>query len=351
MLEGAWQRLVDMPGASGPPLGSGVIRSVAEDFQVDEVLGFEPDDDGEHVLLHIRKRDTNTQWLAGELARWVGIPPGDVSYAGLKDRHAVTTQWFSLRMTHRSEPDWQTFDNPLIEVLAAHRHRKKLRRGALRGNRFQLRIRALSAEPEAMDVRLAQLRSAGMPNYFGEQRFGHDYQNLDRAAEIFSKHRRRVSRNLRGLVISAVRSQLFNQVLAQRIEQGNWNRPVPGDYYMLEGTRSGFSDEQEEESRLTIRCETQDIHPSGPMWGRGRPLVSAQTAELEQTVLEPFEAWRNGLEHVGLQQERRPLRVRLADLDWSFESGGDLLLSFFLPAGSYATALLRELILVQYPEE
>ncbi len=351
MSERAWQTLEEMPIASGTPLGYGQIRVVAEDFQVDEVLGFEPDGDGEHVLLHLRKRDTNTQWLAGELARWAGIPPGEVSYAGLKDRHAVTTQWFSLRMAGQAEPDWKAFENDQVQVLAAHRHRRKLRRGALQGNRFQLRIRTLNADPEKLDARLRQLRSTGMPNYFGEQRFGHGYQNLDRAAEVFTRNRRRVSRHLRGLVISAIRSQLFNQVLATRITRGDWDKPIPGDYFMLEGSRTGFTDDRDEADRLMLRCEQQDIHPSGPLWGRGRPLVNDQVGALEQAVLSPFDEWRNGLEHVGLAQERRALRVRLPDLDWSFEPEGGLLLRFFLPAGCYATVLLRELIQVQYPEE
>jgi tRNA pseudouridine13 synthase len=351
MSDQAWQTLDTMPRASGSPLGSGVIRTVAEDFQVDEALGFDPDGDGEHVLLQIRKRGTNTQWLAGELARWAGIPPGDVSYAGLKDRHALTTQWFSLRMAGQPEPDWRGFENHEIRVLGVHRHRRKLRRGALQGNYFQIRIRALNADPEALDQRLRQLRGSGMPNYFGEQRFGHGYQNLQRAPEIFSRNRRRMSRHLRGLIISAVRSQLFNQVLARRIEGEIWDRPLAGDYFMLEGSRAGFPHDREETSRLAQRCEQQDIHPSGPMWGRGRSLVNDQTGALEQAVLEPFDAWRNGLEHVGLEQERRPLRVRLPDLDWMFEPSGDLVLKFFLPAGCYATVLLRELIQVQYPEE
>ncbi|MET0050988.1 MAG: tRNA pseudouridine(13) synthase TruD [Candidatus Thiodiazotropha sp.] len=351
MSERAWQTLDEMPGASGAPLGFGQVRAVAEDFQVDEVLGFEADGEGEHVLLHVRKRNTNTQWLAGELARWAGIPPGEVSYAGLKDRHAVTTQWFSLRMPGQAEPDWKGFENDQVEVLAAHRHRRKLRRGALQGNRFQLRIRALNAEPEKLESRLQHLRNTGMPNYFGEQRFGHGYQNLERAAEVFSRHRRRVSRNLRGLIISAVRSQLFNQVLAARIARGDWNKPVPGDYFMLEGSRSGFTDDREDTERLMLRCEQQDIHPTGPLWGRGRPLINDQAEALEQETLSPFDEWRNGLEHVGLAQERRALRVCLPDLAWSFEPGDELVLKFFLPAGCYATVLLRELIQIQYPEE
>jgi tRNA pseudouridine13 synthase len=317
---------------------------IPEDFQVDEVLGFDPDGEGEHLLVQLRKRQTNTHWLAGELARLAAIPSRDVSYAGMKDRQAVTTQWFSLRMAGRPEPEWGRLESELVQILQIHRHRRKLRRGALRGNRFIIRIRDLGGQREALEQRLVRLRDLGMPNYFGEQRFGHDYQNLELAQQLFSRSAARMKRHLRGLVISAARSQLFNQVLAERIAQGNWNLPLEGDYFKLDGSRSGFHDDPQQQAELVRRCRLQDIHPSGPLWGRGRSLVNAQAGELERRVLSAFGAWRDGLEHVGLEQERRPLRVSLRDLSWRFTEDDCLELDFFLPAGSYATALLRELI-------
>ncbi|MEJ2610590.1 MAG: tRNA pseudouridine(13) synthase TruD [Candidatus Thiodiazotropha sp.] len=344
MTDNHWQTLDEMPYAYGPPLGNGVIRSMPEDFLVDEVLGFEPDGDGEHLLLHVKKRQTNTNWLAGQLARFAGIATKDVSYAGMKDRHAVTTQWFSLRMAGSPEPDWGQFESDLIQVLEVHRHRRKLRRGSLQGNNFQLRIRELNAAPEQLEARLIRLKESGMPNYFGVQRFGHDYQNLAKAEQIFCRKGPRMDRQLRGLVISAVRSQLFNQVLAERVGQGSWDKPLKGEYFNLDGSRSGFISDTACEADLTARCEQQDIHPSGPLWGRGRPLVAEEVGELEDRVLQPFDAWRDGLEHVGLEQERRPLRVRLQSLSWRFQDDTSLELSFFLPAGCFATALLRELI-------
>jgi tRNA pseudouridine13 synthase len=321
-----------------------VIRTTPDDFQVDEVLGFDPDGEGEHLLLQVRKRQTNTHWLAGELARLAEIPPKDVSYAGMKDRHAVTTQWFSLRMAGRPAPDWRRLESDLIQILQVHPHRRKLRRGALRGNRFLIRIRDLTADKAELEQRLTQLREMGMPNYFGEQRFGRDYQNLAMAEQLFSAAGKRMKRQLRGLVISAVRSQLFNQVLAARISQGCWNSPLRGDYFKLDGSRAGFVDDPDQRADLSQRCRLQDIHPSGPLWGRGRPLVDALAAELESRALSAFGAWRDGLEHVGLEQERRPLRVRLQDLAWHWTDDGCLALGFFLPAGSFATVLLRELI-------
>jgi tRNA pseudouridine13 synthase len=326
------------------------MRQQAEDFQVDEVLGFAPDGAGEHLLLHIRKRDTNTNWLAGQLARYAGIPSRDVSYAGLKDRHAVTTQWFSLCLAGKPEPDWSGLNDKLIEVLAVDRHQRKLRRGSLQGNRFNILLRNLEADREMLEGRLQRLKQEGMPNYFGEQRFGHDYQNLTRFDELLGDgKRRRIDRHLRGLLISAVRSQLFNEVVAARIERQCWNTPLPGDHFLLDGCRSEVADELQEE-QLAELCQRLDIHPSGPMWGRGRLPVAQQAAALEQSVLAPFDAWRDRLEHLGLSQERRSLRLRLDDLAWSFEAEGSALrLGFFLPAGAFATVLLRELLDVSSP--
>jgi tRNA pseudouridine13 synthase len=343
-----WQYLDEMPYAFGAPLSTGVIRSVPEDFQVDEILGFEADGEGEHLLLQVRKKQTNTHWLAEQLAKLASIPVKDVSYAGMKDRHAVTTQWYSLRLAGRPEPCWSTIQSDLIQILALHRHRRKLRRGCLKGNRFQIRIRGLQVGRQCLEERLERLRKQGMPNYFGNQRFGHKYQNLEQAERLFSPNRGRMSRTLRGLVMSAVRSQLFNQVLAARIEANLWNAPLSGDYFKLDGSRRGFHDDQEQDSLLARRCQQQDIHPSGPLWGRGRTLVTGQAAELEEQALGGLASWQYGLEHLGLEQERRALRVRLQDLTWHFETTSDLVLHFFLPAGCFATVLLRELIRPDY---
>jgi tRNA pseudouridine13 synthase len=339
----AWQPLAELPRAYGPRPGRGRIRSRAEDFQVDEIPSFEPDGEGEHLLLRIRKRNTNTDWLARQLARLGGLPIVDVGYAGLKDRNAVTSQWFSLRLAGRPEPDWRDLESDEIQILERVWHGRKLRRGALQGNRFRLLIRALSGQSPALEQRLQQLRQGGFPNYFGEQRFGHGYGNLERADAMFARRLKRLDRHRRGLYISAARSQLFNQVLAARLEQGNWNRPLAGDLLMLEGTQSWFP-ALEIDSELERRAAQLDLHPTGPLWGRGRPQVDGPAGALEATVLADFEFWCQGLEHCGLSQERRALRVAVADLAWTFPTADELELSFSLPAGSYATALLRELL-------
>ena len=340
--------LQEMPCANGRPLGTGLIRSSADDFQVDEQLGFAPDGEGEHVLLRIRKRDTNTIWLAKQIARLAGVPPRDVSYAGLKDRHAVTTQWFSVRLAGKPEPDWSQLNSDLLELLEQGRHRRKLRRGALQGNRFCLTVRQLQADRGGLEARLQRLRHQGAPNFFGEQRFGHGYGNLAQADAMFAGSAGRLDRKLRGLLISAARSQLFNAVLAKRIARGDWQRPLPGERLVLDGCHSSFLVDEPDQALLS-RCEALDVHPSGPLWGRGESLVEAEVRELESAVLAPFESWRNGLEFVGLEQERRALRMRLDDLQWEFPQPDQLVLSFGPEAGSYATMVLRELLEVTPP--
>ena len=344
MSDRSWQYLDEMPYAFGPPQATGVIRQEPEDFWVDEMLGFEPDGEGEHWLLHLQKRNSNTAWVAQQLARLAGVRPRDVSYAGQKDRHAVTRQWFSVWLPGKEAPDWQQINSDEIQLLTASPHQRKLRTGALQGNRFQLRIRQLKCDRDELEDRLSRIAKEGVPNYFGDQRFGHDYGNLTQASRLFRGELRRLSRHKQGIYLSAARSQLFNQLLAARIERSCWNRALAGDQMMLQGSHSLFAiDEVNEE--IEQRLDELDIHPTGPLWGRGRVSSSLQAAALENEVLAPFEEWRDGLEWKGLKQDRRALRVKVSKLSWQFVE--DVLeMAFELPAGSYATMVLRELLQV-----
>lgn len=334
--------LDEMPYAHGGAVGAGLIKQSCDDFIVDEDLGFAPDGDGDHWLIRVRKRNTNTLWLRGQLARIAVVKPMDVGYAGLKDRQAVTTQWFSVPATGADQVDWQELGLDDVELLEVSRHHKKLRVGSLRGNRFQITLRQVTASEPDMLHRLQALRQFGMPNYFGAQRFGHDRDNLVKANALFSGRIRRIERKQRGLLISAVRSQLFNEVLALRIAEGHWNQPLPGDAMLDEqGQVHQLGDDIDD--ILLAECASLRLHPSGPLWGRGRSTVTKQVAELENRALQPFEKWRDKLEHVGLKQERRALRIPLPDLNWQ-RDGDTWQLSFTLPAGCYATVLLRELV-------
>lgn len=328
--------------ANGRPLVTGTIRGTADDFQVDEDLGFEPAGKGEHILLQIRKRHANTETLARQLAKLAGVKSMDVGYAGLKDRIAATSQWFSVNLAGKPEPDWTQLASSDIEFLTVARHDRKLRRGALQGNRFTLVVRNLQGDSAAIEQRLTRIARDGVPNYFGEQRFGH--ANLERAMAMFEGRIRVKDRHQRSMYLSSVRSELFNRVLAHRVAAGNWNRAMDGDVMMLNGTHSIFSIMQVD-AEIEQRVMQHDIHPTGPLWGRGELRTALLARQLEEDVLQACALWRNGLEQAELDQQRRALRLNVAGLQWSFTAPGDLQLQFCLPPGSYATMVLREAVL------
>jgi len=329
--------------AHGGPVGTGRLRSRPEDFEVEEILGFEPDGEGQHRLLWVQKRDTNTDWLAGRLARFAGVKRRDVGYAGLKDRHAVTRQWFSVDLAGRDEPDWSALGIEGVTVLRAEPHRRKLRRGTLQGNRFWIVIRELDAEPARLEARLDAVRRLGVPNYFGEQRFGRNGDNLQAAKALFGGRKIR-DRHARSLSLSAARSWLFNDILNVRVERGDWNRPLAGDVMMLAGTRSHFVAE-ETGAELERRVHEFDIHPTGPLWGRGELPSRAEAGSLEAELPRRHPLFCQGLERAGLEQERRALRLAVPDLAWTLDTeAGTLTLEFTLLAGAYATTVLREIV-------
>jgi tRNA pseudouridine13 synthase len=332
-----------LPHAFGTPAAAGEIRCQPEDFQVDETLGFEPDGEGEHLLLRIRKRNSNTGWVAGELARLAGVPMRDVSYAGLKDRNAVTSQWFCVRLAGKAEPNWHQLESEELTLLQLGRHRRKLRRGALRENRFRILIRNLQGDREALERRLADIKKRGVPNFFGEQRFGHQENNLRMADFLFEGKLKKLNRNKRGMYLSAARSYLFNQVLAQRVQTGDWEQALPGDLMMLDGSRAIFSP-QEIDEEIRHRVEILDIHPTGPLFGAGPSGTGQEVQALEQRILETHTVWLEGLGRFGLKSERRALRSRIRELEWSWPAEDQLELRFGLAPGSYATTLLREII-------
>lgn len=331
-----------LPYAHGGPPVAGRLRVAPEDFRVDEVLGFTPRGEGSHAYLHIRKTGNNTEWVARQLAKCVGVKLLDIGYAGLKDRNAVTTQWFSVNMAGRSDPDWSVLDAPGITVIAATRHDRKLRRGSLQGNRFELRVRDVVGDIEALPARLTQAAELGIPNYFGEQRFGREGANLHAATALFAGARRERDRHKRGLYLSAARSYLFNQVLGRRVADGTWNRALAGDVLMLEGSHSIFGVESVD-GEIERRIGERDVHPTGPLWGRGALRVQGEPLRLEREIAAALPALAAGLEDEGMEQERRALRIAVHGLEWQ-RQGSDLTLAFRLPAGAYATVLIREVV-------
>ena len=330
---------LDFPRLYGQPASQGVIRSVPEDFQVEEQLGFEPDGTGEHLLVQLRKRGENTQWIARQLAKQAGIAPKDVSYCGLKDRHAVTTQWFSLWLPGRDDPDLSGLPET-VEVLQSGRHGRKLKRGAHRANRFVLIVREL-AQSEPLEERLEQIRERGVPNYFGEQRFGHEGSNLCQADKLFRGEIRIRDRHKRGMAISAARAYLFNRVLAERIRRGCLDRYLDGDKAVVRG--SSNLTQETDSILLSQQIDNLELHPTAPMMGRGRPLVEGAALALETDILTGFENWCEGLERLGQARERRSVRFLPRQFEWHWIEPQLLQLSFELPPGTYATSVLREI--------
>lgn len=331
------------PRVLGEPENTAIFRREVEDFQVEEELGFEPSGEGEHVFLWIEKNNSNTAWVADQLASFAKVARRDVAYSGLKDRRAATWQWFSVTIPGKSMPDWSAIDSEGFRVISAQRHAKKLRRGVHRRNRFRICLRDVSGDRSVLEKRCESVRDYGCPNYFGEQRFGRGANNLNQARAMFAG-RRVKNRDKRSMYLSAVRSWLFNEVLAERVRAGNWNRCLDGDIYALAGSSSLFHSDASKD--LGPRMDAMDIHATGPMWGRGGMRSEGACAELEATVCAANSALCEGLEAAGLSADRRALRQIPQEFEWHW-SGEDIILDFWLDRGCFATAVLRELVTIK----
>ena len=334
--------MTELPRAHGVPALVARLRSRPEDFFVEELPGFEPSGAGEHLLLTIEKRGMNTAFAAKRIAALAGVDDSAIGHAGLKDRHAVTRQRFTVWIPKKIAPDIDALQSDDLRVLDHAWHARKLPRGALAGNRFVLVLREPEGERDAIETRLRAIASQGVPNYFGEQRFGRGGGNVQQAVAMFAG--RRVKREERTMLLSAARSELFNRELAARVQAGSWNGALDGEVWMLDGSRSVFGPETLT-NELQARLAAFDIHPSGPLWGEGE-LRSAEVArEVELAALQGDTATRlrNGLERAGLKQERRALRLRPQESTLRWRDDGALELAFALPPGCYATTVLREL--------
>jgi tRNA pseudouridine13 synthase len=329
------------PHAHGAPLLCAVLRAVPGDFIVEEDLGFVPAGAGAHLLLKVRKTDANTAWVARELARLGGCRPADVGYAGLKDRRAVAIQWFSVPRP-RASIDWASARGAGFEVLEALPHTRKLPRGALAGNRFTIRLRAGDGDgvrlASGLAERLATIAGRGVPNYFGPQRFGREGGNLARAAQDLT----RLARAERSLALSAARSVVFNALLAARVAEGSWEHLLAGDLAGLDG-RGSFFPVGAPDGTLAARAQRLEIHPTGPLWGAGQPATAAGVLELETRIGAQFPAQCALCVAAGMAQERRSLRLKVAELACEPQPDAAVL-RFRLARGGFATAVLRELV-------
>ncbi len=333
-----------LPRAFGGAVLQAMIRSTPDDFIVEEDLGFAPSGSGEHLFLIVEKRGANTSYVAKKLARWASVAEMAVSYAGMKDRHALTRQAFTVHLPKKIAPDFSTLEPETeFRVLSHTWHAKKLPKGALRGNRFVLTLRNVQGKPAAIEQRLQQIAARGVPNWFGEQRFGRDGGNVEAAKAMFAGQR--MQRDQRSILLSAARSHLFNRILAERIARGAWDVAMPGEVFALDGSRSVFGPEPDIHApELAERIARFDIHPSGALWGAGELRSVEAVRELEAAIAASEPAITAGLESADLAQERRALRLPVREFAWCWQGDDVLELRFFLPAGAYATAVLQELI-------
>jgi len=332
---------LDWPYAYGAPPAKALFKSSPEDFKVNELFEGSFSGEGEHILLKIEKKGLNTEDVVKSLARLLNRPIKSISYAGLKDRQAITTQWLSIHAPGEEIEGIDLISETGWRVLEYTRHSKKLKPGFLSGNQFILRLKEVS-DIDVLVQRIELIKTRGVPNYFGEQRFGRNAGNLYKAEQILVEGRKIKDRFLKGMYFSAARSWIFNSVLAKRVEENTWNIPINGDLMQLGGTHSVFSC-SEVTDELNRRVIEKDISPTSPLPGKTKSLVSGDALELIQKVYEQWNPWILGLEKQGLEESWRANIIHPEQLEYSIEDR-TVELTFNLPAGSYATTVLRELV-------
>ena len=332
----------NLPCLHGGPLGRVRFKVVPEDFVVEEILGFEPSGEGEHCLVWVEKRGIDSNTAAARLADAVGLRHRLVSHCGLKDRQAVTRQWFSLHMPGQPSPEPAALESEGLRVLRVSRNNRKLRRGVHLGNRFTIRLREPDFDTALAAERWQRLVERGAPNYFGTQRFGIEGRNVEKALAMFRGDFCPGDRLLRGILLSSVRSHLFNAVIAARLASGIWDRALEGEVYGFANNGTILLPEKH-------RGDEQDRFAKGlveltaPLWGQGELQSVGEVLELESSIIRAFPEHTAGLEAAGLRQERRVMRLRPENAAFRVLTNGDFEVTFDLPKGAYATTLLSEL--------
>ena len=325
-----------------PPKQTALLKAECADFVVKEQLGYDMSGDGEFVAVKVRKTDCNTLFVGEQLAKFAGISARNMSYAGLKDRKAVTEQWFSLQMPGQPTPDFSQFSLEGVEILDVTRHQRKIRIGSLQGNHFEILLRN-AKETDELKVRLDFLAKNGFPNYFTEQRFGRDGNNLTQALRWANGEIKVKDRHKRSFYLSAARSEIFNLIVSKRMELNLAQQILVGDVLQLNGSHSWFVvDESEDLAQLQRRLAQQDVLLTAPLIGE----EEKSAVDFEHEIFAQHQALFDLMRQERMKAARRPILMQPHQFQWQFEPNG-LRLQFALPAGSYATALIRELVNIE----
>jgi tRNA pseudouridine13 synthase len=334
----------DLPGVGG------VLRAAPEDFVVEEVPLYEAQGDGQHLYINLTKVGLTTKEVQIGLERLFGLKKGDVSFAGMKDKRARTTQTFSLSVGHKP-PDFAETAGAKVEanlpvtVNWVRFHRNKLKPGHLLGNRFEIRIRELALAPSEALARAEQivqrLKTHGVPNYFGSQRLGAGGANARQGWAILHGEREKRDRWLQRFLISAYQSYLCNRYLAARLERGLFEQLLAGDVAKKYATGGMFDvvDAAAEQPRYAA----QEISFTAPLYGPRMWAAQAQAGELEDEVLRRAQVTLDDFARVHVEGTRRMGRLLVTDLALAAD-GQDLVLRFELRKGAFATTVLREVM-------
>ncbi len=332
------------------PKGSGLFKSTPEDFVVIEDLGYGFSGEGEHIYVFLEKRNLNTAFVAEQLASFTQLPLRNITYAGRKDKYGVCRQWFGVHAPGIAEFDWSQCHIDGVNIVKVARHHKKLRTGQLKGNTFIIRLRDVT-DIDDVTTKLDVIAQQGVPNYYGEQRFGvqriTDDGSVSKGGNLALAERMVQgevikNRNRRSMAISALRSWLFNEVISRRIEQGLFEQVLDGDAIGLTGSNSFFINDGSDTS-LSDRYKAGDVCPTAPLWGKGNTIVHSNALDLETSVTKHITSVTQCLEDVGLKQERRQIRLWPKNLTYQ-QQDADLVVTFSLPSGCFATSILRECI-------
>ncbi|HFC30649.1 MAG TPA: tRNA pseudouridine(13) synthase TruD, partial [Oceanospirillales bacterium] len=288
----------------------GQIRTFARDFKVVENLSVDFSNQGEHLWLYIEKTDSNTNWVAKQLSNVCQVPQKNIGFAGLKDRHAITRQWFSIQLAKISDIDKIQAALPNeIRIIQSAKHHKKIKTGQLDGNNFSIKVRNIKGDKQQIEQNIANIQQNGVPNYFGEQRFGHDMGNIKKASDWFTGNYKVKTRNLKSILISTARSHIFNLIISKRIEQNIWNKAIKGDILQLNNSKSWFEEKDASKSELEKRLSDFDIHITAAMWGENPTQASDKCAKLETEIAQQFPNYQRGFEKFRLKQDRRAMRI------------------------------------------